>query len=218
VPTTIGIIEDDRITSDLLAAVCEREFRAAVVVQEPAGIPGLKALRAKRPKLVILDISLPDIDGLDLARVLLAERPQIRIMVMSALRDPLTMSRVRELGVPGFVDKREQSVTMLKSAISAVLAGNSFHAPIMAEVLGKLQRDPLAFYRVLSSYEQEILMLIGNALSDDEIAALMKTKPATAQSRRRDIMTKLRIHSTPKLIQYANEMGFSRLGRYRLAR
>jgi two-component system response regulator NreC len=213
-PSAIGIIEDDRITSDLLAAVCAREFGALVVAREATGRAGLAAMRENRPELAILDISLPDIDGLDIARTLLAEQPGIRVLMLSALRDPLTLIRVRELGVHGFVDKREQSVAMLKGAIAAVLEGRTFYATIMTTVLTQLARDPHAFHRVLSDHEQRILMLIGNAYSDAEIAAAMAMRPATVQSRRRDIMSKLGIHSTPKLIQYASEMGFARLGRY----
>ena len=62
--------------------------------------------------------------------------------------------------------------------------------------------------------QQRILVLLGNARTDAEIAEMTDLTPATVQSRRRDIMRKLNIHSTPKLIQYANEMGFARLGKY----
>ena len=210
----IGIVEDDRITSDLLAAVCAREFGATIVVQETYGSRGLAELFKHEPDLAILDICLPDVDGLEIAKTILAKLPMCRVLVMSALRDPVTLMRIRELGVHGFVDKREQSVAMLKTAIQSVLHGKGFFASVMLTVLTELRRDPQAFHLVLSQHEQRILTLIGNAYTDDEIAEAVGVKPATAQSRRRDIMNKLGIHSTPKLIQYANEMGFARLGKY----
>lgn len=210
----IGIVEDDRITSDLLAAVCAREFGASVVVQETDGARGLSEILKAAPDLAILDICLPDLDGLDIARTILTELPLCRVLMLSALRDPVTLMRIKELGVHGFVDKREQSVAMLKTAIESVLQGRGFFASIFSSVLTDLRRNPQAFHLVLSEHEQRILTLIGNAYTDDEIADAVGVKPATAQSRRRDIMNKLGIHSTPKLIQYANEMGFSRLGKY----
>lgn len=210
----IGIVEDERITNDLLATICEREFGASVVVREATGREGLARILATQPDLVLLDICLPDMDGLDVAAGTLAELRDCRVIVLSALRDPVTMMRVRELGAHGFVDKREQSVATLTGAIASVLAGKGHFSPIMATVLAQLRRQPRAFHLVLSLHEQRILGLIGNAYTDEEIAAATGLKPATAQSRRRDIMNKLDIHSTPKLIQYANEMGFSRLGKY----
>ncbi|MDB6093457.1 MAG: uvrY 1 [Verrucomicrobia bacterium] len=210
----IAIVEDEVITSDLLATVCEREFFATVVVRESTGRSGLAAILAAEPDLVLLDISLPDVDGLAVAAEILRRQPRARVIAISALRDPLTMFRVRDLRLHGFVDKREQSVEMLKRAISAVLGGEGYFASVMTTVLEDLRCDPRAFYLVLSEYEQQILSLIGNAYTDEEVAEAVGLKPATAQSRRRDIMNKLNIHSTPKLIRYASEMGFSRLGKY----
>lgn len=210
----IGIVEDEGITGDVLAAVCAREFGAQVVVRQTLGRVGLAGLLEHKPDLALLDICLPDLDGLDVAAEIRRELPRTRVMALSALRDPLTFLRVRELGLHGFVDKREQSVTVLKTAIAAVLEGRSYFSPVMAAVLAELRRDPHAFHLVLSEHEQRVLVLIGNAKTDEEIAATVGLSPATIQSRRRDIMKKLNIHSTPKLIHYATAMGFSRLGRY----
>ncbi len=210
----IGIVEDEGITGDVLATVCAREFGAQVVVRQTLGRVGLAGLLEHKPDLVLLDICLPDLDGLDVAAEIRRELPRTRVMALSALRDPLTFLRVRELGLHGFVDKREQSVTVLKTAIAAVLEGRSYFSPVMAAVLAELRRDPHAFHLVLSEHEQRVLVLIGNAKTDEEIAATVGLSPATIQSRRRDIMKKLNIHSTPKLIHYATAMGFSRLGRY----
>ena len=119
----IGIVEDEGITGDVLAAVCAREFGAQVVVRQTLGRVGLAGLLEHKPDLALLDICLPDFDGLDVAAEIRRELPRTRVMALSALRDPLTFLRVRELGLHGFVDKREQSVTVLKTAIAAVLEG-----------------------------------------------------------------------------------------------
>jgi DNA-binding NarL/FixJ family response regulator len=206
----IAIVEDHALLAELLATMCRRDFKFDVVITETQGLKGLQRIRELRPDLVLLDISLPDADGLDIAATILRELPETRVLAISSLRDPVTMKRVRELGVHGFVDKRDQNVKLLREAIHLVSQGHGFFSPVVNDVMGNLGRDPKAYYRILSEYEQTILALIGASLSDNEIAGKLKIHPATAQSRRRDIMAKLGIHSTPKLIRYAIEQGFTR--------
>lgn len=210
----IGIVEDEGITGDVLATVCEKEFAATIVVRQTSGRGGLAGILEAKPDVALLDLCLPDIDGLVVAATVRRELPRCRVVVLTALRDPVTLLRIRELGLHGFVDKHEQSVAVLTRAIASILVGKGYFSPIMASVLAELRQDPHAFHLVLSEHEQRILVLIGNARTDEEIAAFIGMSPATVQSRRRDIMRKLDIHSTPKLIHYAATMGFARLGRY----
>jgi DNA-binding NarL/FixJ family response regulator len=182
---------------------------------ETHGRRGLVAIRKLRPDFVLLDISLPDMDGLEVAAAVLKELPATKVLALSSLRDPVTLKRVRDLGIHGFVDKRDQTVERLKEAIDLVSRGHEFFSPVVNEVIGPLRRDPKAYYRMLSDYEQQILGLIGESKSDEEIASVLGIQPSTAQSRRRDIMNKLEIHSTPKLIRYAIEYGFTRSEHFR---
>jgi len=206
----IAIIEDQALIADLLAAVCRRDFKFTVAVNETHGRKGLELIKKHRPDLVLLDISLPDMDGLDLAETILRCLPETKILALSSLRDPVTLKRVRDLGIHGFVDKRDQNVRLLKEAIDLVSRGHGFFSPVVNEVVGPLNRDAKAYFRVLSDYEQRILGLIGKSKSDEVIAAILGIQSSTAQSRRRDIMNKLGIHTTPKLIRYAIDQGFTR--------
>lgn len=206
----IVIVEDQSLIADLLTTVCRRDFKFDVVAVATTGKEGLASIRKLKPDLALLDISLPDMDGLDIAEIVLRELPRTRVIALSSLRDALTLRRVREIGVHGFVDKRQQSLSLLRDAIRLVSEGNSFFSPVVNEAAGMLRQDPNSFHRVLSPYEQSILRLIGEAKTDSEIAESLEIKTTTAQSRRRDIMNKLGIHSTPKLIRYAIENGFTR--------
>jgi DNA-binding NarL/FixJ family response regulator len=207
----IAIIEDHTLLAELMAAVCRRDFKFDVVITETLGLKGLAKVRLLKPDLVLLDLSLPDADGLDVAAAILQELPKTRVLAISSLRDPVTLKRVRDLGIHGFVDKREQNVKLLREAIRMVSQGHGYFSPVVSEVTGPLARDPKAYFRILSEYEQRVLTMIGHSLSDEEIAVKLKIRTATAQSRRRDIMAKLGIHSTPKLIRYATEQGFTRI-------
>jgi DNA-binding NarL/FixJ family response regulator len=210
----VVIVEDQALLSDMLAATCRRELGFETVAVEATGQAGLEAVRRLSPELLLLDISLPDIDGLDVAAVVRRELPAVRILAFSSHREPRTIRRVRELGLHGFFDKQEQTLDRLKEAIERVMDGRGYFSPVFGVVVESLQRDALAYHRILSDYEQTVLGLIGEAKADPEIAVELGIQPSTAQSRRRDIMGKLGIHSTPKLIRYAIENGFTRPDRF----
>jgi DNA-binding NarL/FixJ family response regulator len=108
------------------------------------------------------------------------------------------------------VDKNDQRPDVLSEAINAVLGGRVYYTPIVNESSASIRRDPKAFIRVLSDYETRILSMIGESKTDEEIGAILGISPATVQSRRRDIMRKLDVHTTPKLIHYAIINGLTR--------
>src|ERR1700691_6527723 len=110
----IAIIEDHSLFADLLATLCRREFKFDVVLIEAHGRRALPAIRTLKPDLILLDIALPDIDGLEVAESVLRELPATKVLALSSLRDPVTLKRVRDLGIHGFVDKRDQNVPLLK--------------------------------------------------------------------------------------------------------
>lgn len=196
--------------AELLATLCRRDFKFRVVLEETHGLKGLAKIRVLKPDMVLLDLSLPDADGLDIAAVILQELPDTKVLAISSLRDRFTLKRVRDLGIHGFMDKREQNVKLLREAIHLVSRGHGYFSPVMLAVTGEMGRDKKAFHRVLSPHDQRVLGLIGHSLSDEELAAKLSITKATAQSRRRDIMAKLGIHTTPKLIRYAIDQGLTR--------
>lgn len=205
----VVVIEDQRLVAEFFTIHCQ-DLGLRVVKQCATCAEGLAAIRTYLPELVLLDISLPDGDGLALAKTVIHELPQVKILSISSHRDPWTMLQVQRIGLHGFVDKNEQRPQVLTDAIKAVLAGGIFYTSIVNESSAAIRRDPKAFIRVLSDYETIILSIIGESKSDIEIGKLLNISTSTAQSRRRDIMHKLDIHSTPKLIHYAITHGLTR--------
>lgn len=205
----VVIIEDQRMFAEFLSLHC-RELRMEVVATCGTGAAGLAAVRKGFVDLLLLDLSLPDADGLELARVLMAEFPLLKVLGVSAHHDPYTMLQVQRLGLHGFIDKHDQRPEVLSEAIKSVLSGHIYYSPVVVESCASLRRDPKAFIRVLSDYEIRILSLIGESKTDDEIAAILAISATTVQSRRRDIMKKIDVHSTPKLIHFAIINGLTR--------
>ena len=99
---------------------------------------------------------------------------------------------------------------MLAWFLAPALQISAMTSPVVVESSASLRRDPKAFIRVLSDYEIRILSLIGESKTDDEIAAVLAISATTVQSRRRDIMKKIDVHSTPKLIHFAIINGLTR--------
>jgi DNA-binding NarL/FixJ family response regulator len=208
-PARVIIVEDQRIVAEFFTHHC-REIGLQVLQACGTCKDALAAIRKLSPDLVLMDISLPDGDGLDLAKTVLDELPLIKVLAISSHRDPWTMLQVQRIGLHGFVDKNEQRPEVLTEAIRTVLSGRVYYTPIVNESSASIRRDPKAFIRVLSDYETRILSMIGESLTDEEIARVLGISPATVQSRRRDIMRKLDIHTTPKLIHYAIVNGLTR--------
>lgn len=205
----VVIVEDQRLVAEFLQFHC-RDLRLQVVRHCTGFVDGLAAVRELRPELVLLDISLPDGDGLELARMIIDELPRVKVLAISSHHDPWTMLQVQRIGIHGFVDKNDQRPEILTEAIHAVLGGRIYYTPVVNQSSATIRRDPKSFIRVLSDYETRILSMIGESKSDEELATVLSISPATVQSRRRDIMRKLDIHSTPKLIHYAIVNGLTR--------
>jgi DNA-binding NarL/FixJ family response regulator len=205
----VVIVEDQRLVSEFLQFHC-RDLRLEVVQQCGSFEEGLAAIRLHKPDMVLMDISLPDGDGLELARMVIDELPRVKVLAISSHHDPWTMLQVQRIGIHGFVDKNDQRPEVLSEAMLAVLGGRVYYTPVVNQSSASIRRDPKSFIRVLSDYETRILSMIGESKSDEEIAVVLNISPATVQSRRRDIMRKLDIHSTPKLIHYAIVNGLTR--------
>jgi len=205
----VVIVEDQRLVAEFLQFHC-RDLRLQVVRHSSGFVEGLAAVRELKPDLVLLDISLPDGDGLELARMIIEELPRVKVLAISSHHDPWTMLQVQRVGIHGFVDKNDQRPEVLTEAIHAVLGGRVYYTPVVNQSSATIRRDPKSFIRVLSDYETRILSMIGESKTDEEIATVLGISPATVQSRRRDIMRKLDIHSTPKLIHYAIVNGLTR--------
>ena len=203
------IVEDQRLFAEFLAGHCHSQ-RIAVLQCCSGYTEALAAVQTHKPDIVLLDLALPDGDGLDLAREVMAMKVRTKLLAVSSHHDPWTMLQVQKIGIHGFVDKHDQRKEVLTEAIHAVLGGRCYYTPVVMASSAAIRRDPKSFIRVLSDYETRILSMIGASKTDEEIAVVLGISSTTVQSRRRDIMGKLDIHSTPKLIHYAIVHGLTR--------
>ena len=160
---------------------------------------------------MLLDLNLPDMDGIDIANRLLDDTEELKILAVSSQIDDYTLHRVMVSGIQGYVDKNFQSTDILRTAIEVVASGNVYFTSVVQEARRTLGRDPDAFTKVLSDREQELLSLLGRGLDDSEAARPLGLTAQTVHSHRRNILRKLKLSGTKQLIRFALEHGFVRL-------
>ena len=207
----IVVVEDHAMVRGFVLRVCEDAFAHPQVHEATRADEALEIVRKVQPDLILLDLELPDKDGLDLLPDLRVAAKFARVIILSSHIDAFSVSRVQRAGVEGFVDKNEQSPDALCEAMRQVMAGKRVYTTIVTKAQAALRADPKGFTKVLSDREIEVLRLIGDGMNDEAVAERLKISALTARNYRRKVMSKLDIHSTPELLRYAVEKGFSRL-------
>ena len=205
----IVVIEDHKLFRDMLTMTFGQLMRNASVRSASNGEEGVALCRELKPDIVFLDLDLPDSDGLKLVPRINLSSPGARIIVLTSHADEFTLHRVLHANVQGFLDKAEQPIEVLQEAIATVMAGQQYHASVAQRLKAKLQADPVAFNKVLSEREQELLCLFGKDLTNEQMAERTGLSASTVKSHRRNIMNKLNLHTAAQLVRYALEKGFT---------
>lgn len=174
-----------------------------VVAEADTATAFFEQLRNKQVHLVFLDIMLPDLNGVEIARMLKSNFPDIKILVFSIdLRDD-TLKQLIEIGVDGFISKNSDETKILE-AVSTILNGQNF----FVRPNSVIERDVLAagqplLYSKLTEREQAIMMAFCKGLSSTEIASQLFISHRTVENHKQHIFEKLGIHNIVELVTYA---------------
>lgn len=204
----VVVVEDMLIFREMVVSSCVA-FGHHVVGQTDRGDQAVDLCRHFSPDVLLLDMRLPDTDGFGVVGALRSVQLTTKVVVMTAYASDLFFSRLEKADIWGCVDKNSHTVNALEAALASVSAGRRWFSPTYHEARSKRIRDPLAFSKLLTRTEQMVLSLIGEACSDAEIAARLGMAARTAQTHRSNIMQKLGIECTPKLVVYARTKGFT---------
>jgi len=206
----IAVVEDHALMRDLLQQTCRDAVKGAVVSGAGDAASGLKLCRRIKPDIILLDLALPDRDGLDLLDELVAASPRSKIIGLSGYMDEFTIYRVLGSALNGFVDKNDHTSAQLATAIRTVMEGERYFSARAMDAWASLRSDPSAFDKILSAREQDLLRLFGRGLGNDQIAATVDLSELTVRNHRCRIMAKLGLRTSAELISYAFEKGFVR--------
>jgi len=206
----IVIVEDERLFRDVLRKACIQDMGHTVVGEAGTGREALEIIPIVAPDLLILDLNLPDIDGLAVLEELRRKRALLRTLIISSYCDEFTIYCVERANVQGFVDKSTNTIAELTEAIRLIAAGGTYHSDRFKTAKAIRTENPRSFDKLLTAREQTILAYLGEPLSDPEIAAKLNLSPETIEKHRFNIMHKLGFRSRAEAARYARRCGLTR--------
>jgi DNA-binding NarL/FixJ family response regulator len=195
-----------------LKALVETDPRLQIVGEARDGRTAQRLAATLRPDVVVLDISMPEMNGPEVARALLAEQPDCRILVLTVHEDRATPRQLLDLGVAGYLLKRSAADELLR-AIHAVAAGGTYLDPAIAgKVVGPAApgaaRSPGGPGVELSERETDVLRLIANGHSNKEISARLAISVKTIETYKARAMEKLGFKTRVDVVRHAASKGW----------
>lgn len=210
----ILIIDDHPLFREGLKTIIARDDRFEVVGEVGNGREGLKMTDELRPDLVLVDISLPDQNGIELTREIRTLRPNTGVLIVSMHAKIDYIAKAFQAGALGYVVKESAAERLIKG-LEYVSKGDYFlDSSVSHEVVENLMKSPAketkitdAAYGALTPREQEVMRLFAEGLSSREIAEKLFISPKTVDNHRNNILNKLGLHSTMELVRYAAKLG-----------
>ena len=204
----VMLADDHKILREALRSVLERETDIAVVAEASNGIETLQTAKQKLPQIVVMDIGMPDMGGIEVTRRLHAENPEIRVLALSTFFDRRIVMQMLEAGASGYVAKSAGGDELLRG-IREVAAGKTYLSPEIAAVVidsvrGNKEGDE---GEQLGRREREVLALLADGKTSNEIGVRLHIATSTVDVHRRNIMRKLNLHSVAELTKYAVRKG-----------
>ena len=211
-PITVFVADDHAILRDGLATLLAAQPDMQVVGTAANGREAVAELRRLRPDVAILDISMPELDGIEATRQIIAANEDIRVMILSMHAGAQHVFHALEAGVRGYLLKESASREVI-DAIRAVQSGRRYLSPRVAEIVaqGLSDRSGVSPLDSLSRREREILKLVADGYSSAKIGALLHLSPKTVDTYRSRMMQKLRVSDLAGVIKLAIQHGLTSL-------
>lgn len=202
--TTIAIAEDHQALIDGIELLYRYDDHFSIVGMANDGQELLKIIEKKRPNVVIMDIRMPKMDGIEATKIITKEYPDTKVIAFSMFDQDQAVHQMREAGALGYVLKNS-SLAVLDTAIKTVMSGQEYYDPSLEmednSAFAKAKKDTSP----LSKSERAILKLIAQNKTSSEIAAERFTATSTVEKHRKNMMRKLGLRGKGELLRYAIE-------------
>ncbi len=209
---TVLLAEDHHIVREGVRSLLRHEGDIEIIAEADNGRQAVEMAKTLRPAVVVMDISMPLLNGLEAARQILHSVPAARVLMLSAHSDSAYIDQVVDIGVQGYLAKLTH-VEILPKAIRQIHQGGTFFSPSVSEGIqrqenrgigtGSPKKKKGTRDRLLSSRETEVLQLIAEGKATKEIAVELGISVKTVEKHRQTLMNKLGIHDIASLTRYA---------------
>ncbi len=212
-PITLLLAEDHTIVRQGLRALLESDTRINIVGEAESGRQALQQARDLRPDVILMDLAMPSLNGLEATRQIIRDLPNTKVLILSSYTDEDYVRQVIEAGATGYLIKQ----TAARELINAIVEANKGNAVFSPEIAKRLRDncrrnftngEPASRNKVaLTSRELEVLQLIAEGYANKQIASELGISIKTVEKHRQRIMDKLDIHQTAGLTRYAIDKG-----------
>ena len=210
----VFLADDHEVIREGLKTLLESQKDIEVIGYAANGRTAVKKIKALGPDIVIMDISMPELDGIEATRQIISLGVKTKVIIFSMHSSKEHVTRALQAGAHGYVAK-ESVGTEIIQAVKDVQAGKTFISPMIGETFlnayfrsgrGKPDKNPLD---LLSGREREVLRLLVEGKTSAEIAGSIHLSPKTVDTYRSRLMQKLSIHDLPGLVKFAIKQGLT---------
>ncbi len=200
----VFVIEDEKLLRDLLLEVLRADPTLDIVGSVGDGQVGYTQCLKIKPNMVILDVLLPSLNGVEIASRLKAEMPWIKILIFSAVFKKGLLRKILKCKVNGIVEK-SAGLDELDKAIQAVASGQSYFSPYISQLMSELVLDPPEkdTLEALTKREREVMQLVAEGHTTKDIATMLYISQRTAETHRNHLMQKLDLHGVAAITRFA---------------
>ena len=209
---TVFLADDHTIVRQGLAKLLEAEPHFKVVGEAENGRQAVSMVKALKPEIVIMDISMPLLNGIEATRLIKKSRPQTKVIILSMHTHDRYIEELINLGVSGYLLKDSTGSDIIR-AISAAVKGDTYLSPsisrrVIEDYIYLKKKSPQEdLYSKLSNREREVFQMIAEGHSTKEISDILFISPSTVKTHRANIMEKLQFVNISQLIQFAIHLG-----------